>query len=112
MVVRLVSRGNFTQDYAKGLVAAPEDREPAVRKLVEGAGGKLLSFYFTTGDTDFMVIAEADDPDTILGALMAATAAGMICNVSTGRAFTGKEFKAVAEKASKAAGHYRAPGKG
>jgi uncharacterized protein with GYD domain len=52
-MVRLVTRGCFTQDYAKGLVSAPEDREPAVRKLIEGAGGKLLSFYFTTGDADF-----------------------------------------------------------
>jgi uncharacterized protein with GYD domain len=57
-MIRLVTRGCFTQDYAKGLVSAPEDREPAVRKLIEGAGGKLLSFYFTTGDTDFMCISQ------------------------------------------------------
>jgi len=31
-MIRLVTRGRFTQDYAKGLLAAPEDREPAVRK--------------------------------------------------------------------------------
>jgi hypothetical protein len=50
-MVRLVTRGCFTENYAKGLVSAPEDREPAVRKLVEGAGGRLVSFYFTTGDS-------------------------------------------------------------
>ena len=44
-MIRLVTRGRFTQDYAKGLVSAPEDREPIVRKLVEGAGGKLVNFY-------------------------------------------------------------------
>jgi hypothetical protein len=60
-MIRLVSRGCFTRDYAKGLVSAPEDREPAVRKLIEGAGGNLLSFYFTTGDTDFMLISEAEN---------------------------------------------------
>ena len=48
-MIRLVTRGRFTRDYAKGLVSAPEDREPIVRKLVEGAGGKLVNFYFTTG---------------------------------------------------------------
>jgi hypothetical protein len=37
-MVRLVTRGRFTHAYAKALVAAPEDREPAVRKLIEGAG--------------------------------------------------------------------------
>ena len=110
-MIRLVTRGCFTQNYAKGLVSAPEDREPAVRKLIEGAGGKLLSFYFTTGDTDFMLISEANEGETIIAALLAAVAAGTISDVKTARAWTGAEFKVVAEKASKAASKYRAPGK-
>jgi uncharacterized protein with GYD domain len=111
VMIRLVTRGRFTQDYAKALVAAPEDREPAVRKLIEGAGGKLLSFYFTTGDTDFMVISEANEAESIIAALLAAEASGTISNLTTARAWTGAEFKAVAEKASKVASFYRAPGK-
>jgi uncharacterized protein with GYD domain len=111
VMIRLVSRGCFTQNYAKGLVSAPEDREPAVRKLIEGAGGKLVSFYFTTGDSDFMVISEANDAESIIGALLAAVSAGTISDVKTARAWTGAEFKVVAEKASKAASHYRVPGK-
>ena len=110
-MIRLVTRGCFTRDYAKGLVAAPEDREPAVRKLIEGAGGKVVSFYFTTGDTDFLLIAEANDAESLIGALLAAVAAGTISDVTTGRAWTGAEFKTVAEKASKAASAYRPPGK-
>jgi uncharacterized protein with GYD domain len=110
-MIRLVTRGRFTLDYAKGLVAAPEDREPAVRKLVEGAGGRLVSFYFTTGDSDFMVIAEANDAESLIAAFLAVAASGTISDVTTARAWTGAEFKAVAEKASAAAGHYRVPGK-
>jgi uncharacterized protein with GYD domain len=110
-MVRLVTRGCFTRDYAKGLVAAPEDREPAVRKLFEGAGCSLLSFYVTTGDTDFMVISEANEAESIIAALLAAEASGAISNVTTARAWTGAEFKVVAEKASKAASFYRPPGK-
>ena len=110
-MIRLVSRGCFTHNFAKGLVSAPEDREPAVRKLIEGAGGKLLNFYFTTGDSDFMVISEANETESIIAALLAAVAAGTISDVKTARAWTGAEFKGVAEKASKAASHYRAPGK-
>jgi uncharacterized protein with GYD domain len=112
VMVRLITRGNFTQDYAKGLVSAPEDREPAVRRLIEGAGGKLLNFYFTTGDSDFVVVAEANDAESIIAALLATVASGTISNVTTARAWTGAEFKAVAEKASAAARNYRAPGKG
>src|ERR1700741_1599661 len=109
VMIRLVTRGCFTQEYAKGLVSAPEDREPAVRKLIEGAGGKLVSFYFTTGDTDFMVISEANEGESIIAAMLPS---GTISNVKTARAWTGAEFKRVAEKASKAVSHYRAPGKG
>ncbi len=59
-----------------------------------------------------MLVAEADDPDSIIAGLMAAVAAGAISDVTTGRAWTGAEFKAIAEKASKAASAYRVPGKG
>ena len=110
-MIRLVTRGRFTHDYAKGLVSAPEDREPAVRKLIEGAGGKLINFYFTTGDSDFLLITEANAAESIIAALMATAAAGTISDVSTSRAWTGREFKAIADKASKAAKLYRAPGK-
>lgn len=55
-MIRLVTRGRFTHDYLKGLLAAPEDREPAARKVIEEAGGKVISFYFTTGETDFLFL--------------------------------------------------------
>jgi uncharacterized protein with GYD domain len=110
-MTRLVTRGRFTQDYIKGLLAAPEDREPAVRKLAEAAGGKVVSFYFTTGESDFLLISEADEPEAVIASLMATAAAGMISHVSTARAWTGAEFKAIAERAAKAAGAYRPPGK-
>jgi uncharacterized protein with GYD domain len=93
------------------LVASPEDREPVVRKLVESVGGKLLNFYFTTGESDFLLIAEAEDAEALIAALLATAAAGTISDISTSRAWTGKEFKAVAEKASKAAKAYKPPGK-
>ena len=110
-MIRLVTRGRLTQNYAKGLLAAPEDREPAVRKLIEAAGGKIINFYFTTGDSDFLLISEANDAESIIAALMAAAAAGTISDVTTARAWTGAEFKAIADKASKAASAYRLPGK-
>ncbi|MGA8471323.1 MAG: GYD domain-containing protein [Pseudolabrys sp.] len=67
-MIRLVTRGRFTRDYAKGLIAAPEDREPVVRKLIEGAGGKLVNFYFTTGDADFLLITETNEAESAIAA--------------------------------------------
>ncbi len=110
-MIRLVTRGRFTRDYAKGLVAAPEDREPVVRKLVEGAGGKLVNFYFTTGDADFLLVTETNDAESVIAALLATAAAGTISDVTTSRAWTGAEFKAVADKAAIVASLYRPPGK-
>jgi uncharacterized protein with GYD domain len=110
-MIRLVTRGRLTHDYAKGLLAAPEDREPAVRKLIEAVGGKVLNFYFTTGDSDFLLISECNDAENIIASLLAAAAAGTISDVTTARAWTGAEFKAIADKASKAQKAYRVPGK-
>jgi uncharacterized protein with GYD domain len=107
---RLITRGRLTQDYAKRLVGSPEDREPAVRKLVEASGGKLISFYFTTGDSDFMLITEGESEST-LAAMLATAATGMVSDITTVRAWTGAEFKAVADKAAKLANAYRPPGK-
>jgi uncharacterized protein with GYD domain len=103
--------GRFTHDYAKGLLDAPEDREPAVRKLIEESGGKLISFYHTTGESDFLIISEANDTEAIMAALIAKTAAGVISDVSTARAWTGAEYKTVLERAAKVAKAYRPPGK-
>ena len=110
-MIRLVTRGRFTHDYVKGLLAAPEDREAAVREVIEATGGEVIDFYMTTGETDFLLISEADEAEGIIAALMAAAAAGTISDVSTGRAWTGAEFKEIAERAAKAASAYRPPGK-
>ena len=108
---RLVTRGRLTHDYLKGLISAPEDREPAVRNIIEKAGGKVLNFYFTTGETDFLLVTETEEAENIIAALMAAAATGSVSHVTNVWAWTGAEFKSVAEKASKAASAYRPPGK-
>jgi uncharacterized protein with GYD domain len=109
-MVRLITKAKFTQEYAKGLMASPEDREIPVRKLVEAAGLKLISFYFTTGPSDFLLITEGDDASAAVAAMMAAASAGAITDVVTERAWTGAEFKAVAAKAASTLSAYRTPG--
>jgi uncharacterized protein with GYD domain len=104
-MIRLVTRGRFTHDYLKALLGAPEEREPAVRKVVEAASGKVISFYFTTGDTDFLLISEANEAESVIASLLAASATGTISNVSTARAWTGAEFKGIVERAAKRRAH-------
>ena len=38
-----ITQGHYTRDAISGMIAAPEDRSKALKKLVDAAGGKLLS---------------------------------------------------------------------
>jgi uncharacterized protein with GYD domain len=39
----------------RGMVSTPEDRTEPVSKLVEAAGGKLLAYYMTFGEYDWLM---------------------------------------------------------
>ena len=56
-----IFQGRYTREALEGLVARPQDRAAASAKLLEAAGGKLLSFYLTLGEYDFMITAELPD---------------------------------------------------
>ena len=44
-----ISRGRFTADAVKGMLAKPENREEAVAKLFKSVGGRLIGWYLTFG---------------------------------------------------------------
>ena len=56
-----ISRGRFTSDAVKGMLAKPENREEAVANLFKSVGGKLIGWYLTFGHHDWMAIAEFPD---------------------------------------------------
>jgi uncharacterized protein with GYD domain len=39
-----ISRGRFTADAVKGMLAKPENREEAVAKLFKSVGGRLIGW--------------------------------------------------------------------
>jgi uncharacterized protein with GYD domain len=93
-----IYRGRYSAEAAKGMMASPEDREAALAKVFENAGGKLLAFYLTFGEDDFLSIAECP-----LALAIAGAAGGSISNMKTTVAVTSKEamgaFKRAAELA-------------
>ena len=103
--------GCYSPKAAKGMIDNPSDRENAARAIVEAAGGKLHSFYVTTGETDWMAITEFDDGADMIPALLVVGASGAVSNVKTVRAYTGAEFMAAQEKAGKIASSYKSPAK-
>jgi uncharacterized protein with GYD domain len=103
--------GCYSATSAQGLIDQPSDREEAARGIMEAAGGKLRSFYVTTGETDWMAITEFDDGADLIPALLVVSASGAVSNVKTVRAYTGAEFKTAQEKAGKIASSYKSPAK-
>ena len=53
--------GSYTAAAMKGMIANPSDREKATAALVKASGGKLESYFVTTGETDFIMRVTADD---------------------------------------------------
>ncbi len=88
-----IMQGRYTTQAMKGLITKPEDREAAVRRLVEAAGGKLLGFYITLGEYDWMSITEADDPVAVLSVLAIGASDGAVSDLKTTLAFTSAEAK-------------------
>ncbi len=107
---RFIVTGSYTPSAIKAMVEKPSDREAAARAIVEAAGGKLESFYMTTGDNDFSIKVSIDDAADLIAGLMATGASGAVSNLKTIRAFTSDEFTAMQKKAGAIAKAYKAPG--
>jgi uncharacterized protein with GYD domain len=105
-----LTRGNYSRDAIKGLLAKPEDRTEAVRKLIEAAGGKFHALYFTFGEHDFLLVSEGASERDVSAALLAAAASGSVTNLNTTVAMTPADMKAICGKAASIAGQFRAAG--
>lgn len=108
-----ITQGNYTEAALKGMIKNPEDRAPAVAALMEAVGAKMLQYYVTQGEYDFLVITEADESNAnMLAGLMVAGSSGGVCNMKTTRAFTTQEAKSAMKKAGQVAAGFKAAGSG
>ena len=106
-----ISRGRFTSDAVKGMLAKPENREEAVSKLFGSVGGRLIGWYLTFGHHDWLVIAEFPDEKAAASAILAAAAGGSLSEIETTVAMTAKDAHATFESAGKAAKNFRSAGR-
>jgi uncharacterized protein with GYD domain len=106
-----ISRGRFTADAVKGMLAKPENREEAVARLFKSVGGNLLAWYLTFGHHDWMAIGEFPNEKAAASAVLAAAAGGSLSDIETTVAMTAKEAHATFEAASKAAKEFRSAGR-
>ncbi|HET9984983.1 MAG TPA: GYD domain-containing protein [Longimicrobiales bacterium] len=66
----------YTPEAWAALVANPVDRSEPLRALVEKLGGRLISFHYTMGKWDGVLVTEAPDEATATAAILAAISAG------------------------------------
>jgi uncharacterized protein with GYD domain len=103
-----ISRGRFTTDAVKGMLAKPENREDAVANLFKSVGGRLIGWYLTFGPHDWLVIGEFPNDKAAASAVPAA--GGSLSDVETTIAMTAKDAAATFEAAGKAAQGFRSAG--
>ena len=106
-----ITTGRFTPDAVKGMLAKPEDRAGSVAKLFEQSGGKLLGYYMTFGDHDFMVISEGPFEGVATSAIVAEASGGVV-DMKTELAMTSSDMREAFAKAGPIAASFRAAGAG
>lgn len=88
------------------------NRADAVRKLIEAAGGKLVSIYSTAAEgPGVLVIFDVTEPAAAAAICGIAVAGGAIHNIKLMRLLTPDEVTKVRGKAREIRSAYKAPGK-
>jgi uncharacterized protein with GYD domain len=86
----------FTEQGAKDIKNAPKRSQEFIKGL-EAMGGKLLGFYLTMGEYDYVGIAEMPSDEVALTYLMGLGAAGFV-TTTTLKAFKLEEFTPLVNK--------------
>jgi len=105
-----ITQGRYTREAIKGMIVKPEDRADAVARLLSKIGGRLLGYYLTLGEYDFLTIAEAPNDVQMAAALLAAGSGGGVTDLRTTVALTSVEAKGALAAASDLAPIFKSAG--
>ena len=105
-----ITQGRYTREAVKGMITKPEDRADAVSRLFAKGGGRLLSYYVTFGEHDFLLIGEAPSETQMAAILMAAASSGGVSNLRTMLAMSTVEAKGAFAAAGDLAPGFRSAG--
>jgi uncharacterized protein with GYD domain len=96
-------QASYSDAAVKAMIAKPQDRTAAVKKMVESMGGKLHSFFFAFGEYDVVAIVEGPDNEGAVAAGLATVAGGAMSKYRTTVLVTPEEFVKATKKAKKIA---------
>ena len=78
-----MSQVGYTSEAVAALTRNPEERADVFERLLEGMGGRLISFYYSFGEYDGVIIFEAPDEGTAAAVVLAAVSPGHIKAIKT-----------------------------
>ena len=100
-------QGSYSLEGVKGLLKdGGSKRRAAAEQVVQGLGGKLETFYFAFGGSDFFAIADLPDNVSSPALSLAVDAAGGAANLSTVVLISPEEMDQATQKTVA----YRRPG--
>ena len=105
-----ITQGRYTREAIKGMIVKPEDRADAVARLLSKTGGRLLGYYVTFGEYDFLTIAEVPNDVQMAAVLLAAGSGGGVTDLRTTVALTSVEAKGAFAAASDLAPGFKSAG--
>jgi len=74
-----LSQASYTHTGVQGLIKeGGSKRRDLLKSIIEKGGGKLLGFYFATGQSDVIVLAEFADRTSALALSVAVNATGAV----------------------------------
>jgi uncharacterized protein with GYD domain len=105
--------GQYTQQALNNIMENPTtNRYEAAKKLIEAAGGKLISMYGTPADgPGVLTIFDVPDPSAAPAISGVVVASGALHNVKLTRLLTQEEVMQVRQKAGQLRAAYTPPGK-
>jgi uncharacterized protein with GYD domain len=104
--------GQYTSQALNGMMEDPTaNRYEAAKKLIEAAGGKLVSMYSMPADgPGVLAIFDVPEPNSAAAISGVVVASGALHHVQLKRLLTQDEVIQVRQKASQLRGSYKAPG--
>ena len=105
-----ITQGRYTREALKGMVVSPEDRAATVSRLFSKAGGRLIGYYMTFGDYDFLIIADVPSETQMAAVLLAVGSGGGVTGLKTMLAMTSVEAKGAFAAAGDLAPGFRSAG--
>jgi uncharacterized protein with GYD domain len=103
-----MSQVTYTASALKAQIDNPVNREDAVRKLIEAAGGTFHSMFYSYGKYDAVILSEGSD-ETIIGTMAIVKGTGAFEKVEMTRLYTGPEKMSAFKNAARLKASYQPP---